>query len=122
MASGRRESFKAIPFPEIENAYVLFSAKQHPSEPGWCVSTLSFLYDAGEVAAEWQPDHGPIQVWYKGTGEETDEKHYFYDTVDWNQGTWSQMAVYENNLPAAFIRGDYKYIFAVLSRWAKERD
>ena len=48
----------------IENAWILCSAKPRTDEDDYGIpqvkATMSFLYDAGNVAAEWEPEYGPI--------------------------------------------------------------
>ena len=83
-------------------------------------TTMSFLYDAGEYAAEWEPEYGPIQVWHKCQEDSLDARqHYYYDFTDSGAFNWSQLAVDKNGLPGAAARGDFDYIFNVLKRWAK---
>lgn len=113
-------------FNDIENAYILVSAHKKDSKKAECENNLecwmSFLYDAGEIAAEWEPRYGPIQIWYKANdGAATDTKeHYFYDFVIDNPLSWSQLAVGNNGLPQAFIKGDYEHIFDILKDWANK--
>ena len=107
---------KVIPFPGIENAYIIISARMHATEPGWCVAVMSFVYIKGDIAVEWEPNYGPIQCFTKATAEEG-RRHYIFDYVT-EGADWSQIAVYSNKLPQAFVEGDYNYIFAVLARWA----
>ena len=46
------KSTQVIPFPEIENGYVIVSFYQKENMPDFMVETvISFLYDAGNVAA-----------------------------------------------------------------------
>ena len=114
-----------LPFPEVENAYVLISGQEKPVEESylnelWVKPIMSFIYDAGNVAAEWEPEYGPIQLWTKcEEGDEGATEHYFYDYHNSPLGSWSQLAVEREQLPHAFIRGNYKYIFNVLRDWAE---
>ena len=83
-------------------------------------ATVSFLFDSGEVSAEWEPEYGPIQVWHKcHESTEGAKEHYFYDFTNDSPGNWSQLAVEENELPQAFVDGNYDYIFSVLEIWAR---
>jgi hypothetical protein len=85
-------------------------------------TTVSFVYDAGIVAAEWEPEYGPIQVWEKCDKDaDNAREHYFYDFTNSPGGNWSQMAVDSNQLPQAANRGDYDYIFSVLKEWTDNR-
>jgi hypothetical protein len=109
-------------FPGIEGAWILFSAKERKTEELsrlMVCSTMSFLFDAGNMAAEWEPEYGPIQIWCKCNADSADAKpHYYYDYQNSSWGNWSQTAVNEEMLPEAYLRGDYAHIFRVLARWA----
>ena len=109
-----------------EHCYILFSAVQKKDDDiSWyrVKPTMSFLYDAGDVAAEWEPEYGPIQVWEKCDetydGQFKAREHYYYDYVIDNSFNWSQLAVENDKLPQEFVRGNFDYIFSVLERWAK---
>lgn len=85
-------------------------------------TTISFLYDTGEYAAEWEPEYGPIQVWHKcDENSENATEHYYYDFTDSSALNWSQLAVDRYGLPQAAHRGDWDYIFAVLKDWSDGR-
>lgn len=107
------------------NCFLLFSASQRPMEETfgafWIEANVSFLYDAGKIAVEWEPEHGPIRRWYKcdKVGEKAKE-HFYYDFVHDRPLAWSQLAVEREELPEAAVAGDYDYIFEVLKEWAKE--
>lgn len=108
----------------IENAWILVSgSRRKTDDPYFCAkATISFLYDSGSWAAEWEPEYGPIQVWHKCDEKAENAKpHYFYEFTDNGPGNWSQMAVDNNELPQAFVNGEYKYIFGILEQWAKDR-
>ena len=109
--------------PNIENAWILCSAKPRTDEDDYGIpqvkATMSFLYDAGNVAAEWEPEYGPIQVWTKCEADTKDSRpHYFYDYVISNGWNWSQLAVDKAALPDAFAAGNYEHIFAELKAWS----
>lgn len=111
-------------FEAIENAYILVSGRQKQDNPLidrlQAKATISFLYDGGEYAAEWEPEHGPIQVWHRcEEGAANARPHYFYDFTDSPGGNWSQLAVDRAELPQAFVAGNFEYIFAVLKDWAR---
>ena len=87
---------------------------------------ISFVYEKDGIAAEWDGECGPITLWKKF--KEKDETHEFdkpHPHWLWNfatgRGNWSQLAVTENNLPKAFINGDYEHIFNVLKEWVDAR-
>lgn len=137
-----------IPFPGIDGAFLCISGKKRSqtmvgdrwygkpehteiisryadrdfaTEP--CVT---FLFNVGTVAAEWDGAYGPIQITYQvpeGFTMPADSwggephQHWFFPWAIW-RGHWSQMAVTENRLPQMFNVGDYAGIFAVLRAWA----
>jgi len=110
-------NIKCVPFDGIENAYVVISGYKAATGNG-VKKCMSFFYDNGEVGAEWEPDNGPITVIYKCDKDHNEaEKHWFYDYYT-GRGHWSQLAVNEEELPEAFLMGDYNYLFAVLKKWA----
>ena len=81
--------------------------------------TVSFLYDAGDIATEWEPKYGPIQIWDRCEKDSEDAKeHYYFDYHNTAPASWSQLAVDENNLHFHFIAGDFDYIFNVLKDWS----
>lgn len=120
-----QEKIGKAKFEGIDNAWILVSATWREKQLGGdrvVKANMSFLYDAGEIAVEWEPQYGPIQIWYKCSEDHEDPRpHYFYDFVINNRADWAQGAVYRLGLPAAFVRGNYKYIFAVLKDWAENR-
>lgn len=75
---------------------------------------MSYLFVGEEVAAEWEPQHGPIQIWYKGD----DEDHYVFDRVMKPGADWSQLAVDNEGLRETALRGDHAHVFRVLKDWA----
>ena len=111
------KNIRCIPFPGIENAYVVISG--HKADTGNGVKKcMFFFYDNGNIGAEWEPDNGPITVIFKcSKDDENAQPHWFYDYYSGN-GNWSQLAVNEEGLPDVFLIGDYEYLFAVLKKWA----
>lgn len=93
--------------------------RRDASDPEFSIDyVLSFFYDGGEWGAEWEPRHGPIQVWHKcEEGTQNAAEHYFYDWHDTPPASWSQLAVTREGLHEAFMRADYDYIFHVLRSW-----
>ena len=113
------KNVKCLPFPGIENAYVVISGYKANTGNG-VKKCMSFFFDNGVVGAEWEPDNGPITIIYKCPEEnENAQKHWFYDYCT-GYGHWSQCAVDEEGLPEAFLSGDYKHLFAVLEEWSKQ--
>lgn len=102
--------------------------------------TMSFLYDAGDIAAEWCPPYGPIQIWHKAEegnkypkptmstfDREAEpelvnpEPHYAYPFIIPRLAEWSQLSVERYRLADYAIMGDYNYIFEVLKDWTVDR-
>lgn len=110
-------------FQGIEGAYLVISGRWKNDEHDYCTPMVSFLFDGGDFAAEWEPQHGPIQIWEKCTAEHPKcEKHYFYDYVVKVFGNWSQLAVSNNGLPSSFVDGNYEHIYSVLKQWTEGRE
>lgn len=112
-------------FDRIECAWLLISGHMRKDDdyPTF-KANISFLYDNEEihVAAEWEPQHGPIQIWHRC--EEDDEgahEHYYYDYVNDGPLNWSQLAVDRAQLQSAFANGEYRYIYSVLKEWTENR-
>ena len=113
------ERVKCIPFPGIENAYVVISARKAERTGNKIAKCMSFFYANGNVGAEWEPDHGPITVIYRCEKENEEAKpHWFYPYYT-GLANWSQLAVEEEELPEAFLTGDYDHIFWVLEKWSE---
>ena len=114
-------SIKIIPFPGIENAYVVISARKNSQViQNGCEKNMSFLYDNGNgIAVEWEPDYGPITVLYGCNPEDEGAQPHWFFKYYTGQGNWSQLAVEEEGLPNDFLNGDYKSLFLTLKCWAK---
>lgn len=114
-------------WPEMEGAWLLISPRlRDPKDWNGATSQgqldapeVSFFYDAGEWAAEWEPRYGPIQLHHRVT--EGGSPHYFYDRHDSDPLGWSQMAVENYGLPEMFCAGDYQGIFNVLREFCENR-
>ena len=107
-----------IPFPCIENAYVVISGYKVDTSNG-VKKCMSFFFDNGDIGVEWEPDYGPITKISKlNEGDDGAIPHWFYPYYGGN-GDWSQMAVNEEGLGLAFLDGDYKKLFAILKDWAR---
>ena len=114
-----KKSIKIIPFPEIENAFIVISGHKTDKTGNGVKSCMSFVYGDKDGGAEWEPEYGPITTLIPC--EETDEEaipHWFYPFYK-GQGYWSQNAVQAENLDEYFDEGDYKSIFNVLKKWSK---
>lgn len=84
---------------------------------------MSFCWKEANIAAEWDGDGGPIQLWYAEKGEfdhDPIDPHWIFSKA-WGYGAWSQIAVNEMQLPEAFHYGEYQRIFDTLRHWAKSR-
>lgn len=109
-----------IPFPEIENAYLIISGVWRDKDREFVKPLMTFLYDGGRFAAEWEPKYGPIQIWEKADElTEGTEEHYFYPFIKDVGLNWSQLAVNEEELPSKFVAGEYQGIFDSLRSWAE---
>lgn len=109
-------------FPDFPGAKLLTSARWKNEEKGFLKAMVSFLYDAGEFAAEWEPEYGPITIWHKCAKDAPGaDEHYYYEYQDRGPGNWSQLAVEDEHLKQAFIENNYKHIFNVLKKWAESR-
>jgi len=109
-----------------ENCYVLVSAAKRDMKETLgdfrVKSNVSFLYDAGDVATEWEMEYGPIQIWNRcDEDDEGASEHYFYDYHNSPPLNWSQLAVDRCELPKAANSGDWDYIFEVLKDWTEGR-
>lgn len=114
-----------LPFPGIENAYLSISAAVSPKEPPFdgvrLSPTMTFAYVNGRVAAEWEPQYGPIQLWYERAADDHENDrmpHWLWPFGSKSNARWSQMAVDRHALREAFAGGNYEYIFQVLADWA----
>lgn len=90
-----------------ENCYIFVSGQwrtdDRPRDELNLKPIVSFVYDAGDIAAEWAPGtYGPLTLFYKDAPL-----------------SWSQLGVDEEGLPGAFVRGDYDHIFDVLRQWVE---
>lgn len=116
----------------------LFSAYEYRSTP-----CITFTYQQDGVAAEWDGDHGPIQLWFRYDGDPTENsdarqydgkwhidqdggrteivfRHWLWPFAT-GLGHWSQMAVEREGLPQAFVAGSYDEIFSTLQQWVRSR-
>lgn len=111
------KNIKCIPFPGIENAYVVISGHEVDSCNG-VKKCMSFFYGGENTGAEWEPDYGPITVIHScAKNHEQAQEHFFYDYCA-GYGAWSQCSVQDEHLDKMFLSGDYVGMFSVLKRWA----
>lgn len=134
-----------LPWPDMQHCYLVLSGKRRSQEPyghRWYAGheervqkwhdehfrsepAITFTYAEGGIAAEWDGDSGPIQLWFKShdgykEGYDEAQPHWLWPFA-FGAGHWSQMAVRENNLPERFNEGDYAAIFSVLRHWVQSR-
>jgi hypothetical protein len=129
-----------LPWPTLENCFLCVSGAKKNKEPYGhrfytdthrehiqnyesrintvCEPRISFVYKGDHCAAEWDGRYGPIQMWFECEKDFKDEyqiarPHWIFDYC-YGSGHWSQLAVDDNHLSAAFNRGDYNHIFHVL--------
>ena len=84
---------------------------------------VSFCWNAGKVAAEWDGASGPIQLWFSEPGDldhDPIDPHWIFPKA-WGYGCSTQIAVNEMQLPEAFHYGEYQRIFNTLRHWAESR-
>ena len=113
-----RPSVKVIPFPEIENAYIVISGRESDT-PNGVNKNMTFFYHNENVSVEWEPKNGPITTIYACSKHHPDaEEHWFYPYCT-GYGNWSQLAVLTEGLPEAFITGNYKQLFEILKNWSE---
>lgn len=135
-----------LPWPGMENCFLCLSgALKRKTQYGekWytniheehtqrfiCSNTvearISFAYREKNVAAEWDGEYGPIQIWYKcdkdyKEGYDEAREHWLFDYA-YGTGHWSQIAVEENHLAQSFNEGDYAHIFSVIRRFVRDRE
>jgi len=107
---------KTIPFPEIENAYIVISGNQADTT-NQVRSNMSFFYVKDGIGVEWEPNYGPITTIYSCNKDHPEaQKHWYFDYFT-GMGHWGQLAVNENRLGERFYSGDYEGIFLVLKDW-----
>lgn len=110
-----------LPFPDIDGAFVYLSGRLNRDGANGCEAVASFVYIDGDIACEWEPRCGPIQLWFASEeGAEGAIQNYVFPWVD-GSGHWSQMAVEREQLPQLFAAGYYDLIFATLRRWVESR-
>lgn len=110
-----------VPIPFYgDGARIIYSASKKDGPEFNVKNNFSFAWVAGNYAAEWEPEYGPIQVWHKCEKDAKGAReHYIFPYTDSDNLNWSQLAVSENELPQLANRGDWEYIFSVLAKWAK---
>lgn len=137
-----------IPWPNIKGAHLCISGKERPRrrvgdkwypEHGghkehtekyddWRLGSeacVTFTYEEDGIAAEWDGEHGPIQLWWKShegykEGYDKAQAHWLWPWA-FGRGHSSQLAVDDAGLPSAFIKGDYDTIFSELRSWVRSR-
>jgi hypothetical protein len=114
------KSLKILPFPDIENAYVIISARESSKKGNRVYQNLTYLYNCGNgIAVEWEPEYGPLTVLYKCTKDHEDAKeHFFFDYVT-GYGNWSQMDVDNTGIVEYLADGDYEMVFGILKGFGR---
>ena len=113
-----KNSIKVIPFPDIENAFVVISGHETTETGNGVRQAMTFMYATEEGGAEWEPGNGPITRLIPCAEKDPEaQTHWFYSFYK-GQGYWSQCAVLEENLPEYFYSGDYESLFNVLKKWS----
>jgi hypothetical protein len=112
-------SIQVIPFPEIENAYVVISARWRKTigdvTQDNVKKNMSFFYDCGNgIGVEWEPNFGPITIIESCDADHKDAKPHFFYQFYTGQGNWMQLLVDELGLSGYFITGRYCELFNAL--------
>ena len=102
-----------IPFGD-EGCFLLLSFRLRKNHKPDVRYTISYLFQGEKVATEWEPEYGPIQIWFKGD----DQDHYAFDRIMTPGCDWSQLGVDNEGLRESALRGDHAHIFRVLKSWA----
>ena len=119
-----RQRIRMIPWPGMENCYVVISGQWPDNRHEMSKPHMTFTavdWETG-VAAEWDGEYGPIQLAFRAanpgdtpSGEFAAPCWIFENSV---RGLhWSQRAVRDHDLARSFVNGDYDHIFAVLGSW-----
>jgi hypothetical protein len=103
-----------FPWPGAEGCFLALSCRKTDKNCNGVQPAVSFLCILGDVAAEWEPTNGPIQLWFRGD----DEEHYTFPRIRANRGDWSQLSVDHEGLPRMANAGNYAGVFEVLREWA----
>ena len=101
-------------WPGAEGCFLVLSCRKTEKNCNKVQPAVSFLYISGDVAAEWEPTNGPIQIWYRGD----DEEHYSFPRIRTPGLDLSQLAVEREGLPQMANSGNYEGVFCVLRTWA----
>lgn len=117
MGGTLNKNIKVIPFPGIENAYVVISGVKSERGNG-CEKRMTFFYGTDRSGADWEPDYGAITYYEPCSGDVPGAvAHWFWEYCT-GSGNWSQLAVDEEGLAGMFLEGDYVGLFGVLRKWA----
>lgn len=113
-----------LPWPELENCYLVLSANWRNDTKENSTPAISFTYERNGVAADWDGELGPITIWKKSEKNGNDGEHdpaQMHWLWPWatGRGNWSQLAVNREGLPDAFVNGSYAYIFDVLKSFVE---
>jgi len=111
---------KVIPFPEIENAYVVISARYNEEKCNKCEPIMSFLYANETRGVEWEPSYGPITLLISCGNRHPEAREHFFFPYITGYGNWTQLGVNDNLLGRRFSKGDYEGIFNVLKSYIEE--
>lgn len=115
------ENVLRLAVPDLPNAYIFVSGRMDEDRE-YVKPNLSFAYILPDVAAEWMPPHGPIQIVRKCESDAEGAKpHHIYAHQNASPLEWSQTAVENEGLPRALVDGDHRYLFTVLRQWASGR-
>lgn len=112
-------NIKVIPFPKIENAFIVISFIPTDSCNG-VQKRMSFFFvnKNGKTGAEWEPDYGPLTKLYSCEKDDPEaQPHWYFDYFTGNQH-WSQLAVNRTGINQALLDNNYEEVFRILKQWS----
>lgn len=133
-----------LPWPEMDGCYLVLSGaikKRERYGDKWYAGheektwkfqdeartspSITFTYVEDGIAAEWDGEYGPIQIWFKShegyeEGYDKAREHWLWPWA-FGSGHWSQRAVDDADLVRCFNRGDWRHIFGELKTWVRAR-
>jgi hypothetical protein len=104
-------------WPGAVDCYLVLSCRKTDKNGNGVAPVVSFLCIVGDVAAEWEPTGGPIQLFFRGD----DEEHYTFPRIRRPNLDFSQLSVEREGLPGMANSGNYEGVFSVLRDWADRK-
>lgn len=128
---GSGATVSVIPYPSpVEGVDCLIAISWPKYRSDWGETRVrdarvSYIARGPNVAAEWMPPYGPIQLLYKGDDEEVPGcklATHIYPLIQHRPMAWSQMAVNDHDLLGYLADSNLDPIFRVLAEWALRDD